>query len=268
MDAQACTILRIKRKRHEEPLEGLVIERKKSQAGGVFTFAQTVEAEAWDDKLIKEKLQRELLELANIAPGPSSPPRLPLPKRRRTATKDDARRYIVKAPTSIPESPVMESPPDATKPISVPGSSPQLTMIDAERAASEGNEEMDPEMANILPLLQQYLSVHEQTYIPPSEQDDDYVWDVFFHRPTTLTDWNNAATFGTLAGISSVPGWDEDSSDEESEVEDEADEDSNAEEYFANDYPEDEVSSDSGPGSSDEFHDYDSDYYGSDNDYP
>lgn len=125
MDTQPCTILRIKRKRHEEPLEGLVIERKK-KAGGVFTFAQTVEAKAWNDEMMKEQLQvrcdtialysvlqtdtlqKDFLHLANIATGPSSPPRIPLPKRRRTETKNDARRYIVKDPTSQPESPIVD----------------------------------------------------------------------------------------------------------------------------------------------------------------
>jgi hypothetical protein len=27
---------------------------------------------------------------------------------------------------------------------------------------------------------------------------DDYVWDVFYHRPATLSEWNQAANVGTL----------------------------------------------------------------------
>jgi hypothetical protein len=27
---------------------------------------------------------------------------------------------------------------------------------------------------------------------------DDYVWDVFYHRPATLSEWNEAANVGTL----------------------------------------------------------------------
>lgn len=30
---------------------------------------------------------------------------------------------------------------------------------------------------------------------------DDYVWDVFYHRPATLSEWNEAANIGTLYGI-------------------------------------------------------------------
>ena len=32
----------------------------------------------------------------------------------------------------------------------------------------------------------------------PSDSDADYVWDVFYHRPATLTEWNAAANVGTL----------------------------------------------------------------------
>ena len=28
--------------------------------------------------------------------------------------------------------------------------------------------------------------------------DGDYVWDVFYHRPATLSEWNEAANVGTL----------------------------------------------------------------------
>ena len=35
--------------------------------------------------------------------------------------------------------------------------------------------------------------------IPESKsQDADYVWDVFYHRPTKLSEWNAVANFGTL----------------------------------------------------------------------
>jgi hypothetical protein len=74
--SQSYTILRIKRKRNEEPLDALgklpppcrlvaliclsVVEsrrRKKSRGGvGVFQFAQTVEHDAWED----EKRQRDI----------------------------------------------------------------------------------------------------------------------------------------------------------------------------------------------------------------
>jgi len=30
--------------------------------------------------------------------------------------------------------------------------------------------------------------------------DDDYVWDVFYHRPATLSEWNVVANVGTVYG--------------------------------------------------------------------
>ena len=37
-----------------------------------------------------------------------------------------------------------------------------------------------------------------------SALDGDYVWDVFYHRPATLSEWNEAANVGTL-WVSSFP---------------------------------------------------------------
>ncbi|KAH9954001.1 hypothetical protein BC827DRAFT_1245562 [Russula dissimulans] len=52
--SQSYTILRIKRKRNEEPLDALVIEstvRRKKRGGlDIFQFAETVEPEAWGDR--------------------------------------------------------------------------------------------------------------------------------------------------------------------------------------------------------------------------
>ena len=33
---------------------------------------------------------------------------------------------------------------------------------------------------------------------PTSALDGDYVWEVFYHRPATLSEWNEAANVGTL----------------------------------------------------------------------
>ncbi|KAF5315093.1 hypothetical protein D9619_007014 [Psilocybe cf. subviscida] len=60
-NSQPFTILRIKRKRTEEPLEALVVEstrRKKSRGGvGVFQYAQTVEDDAWNDAARQKHIQ-------------------------------------------------------------------------------------------------------------------------------------------------------------------------------------------------------------------
>jgi hypothetical protein len=85
----------------------------------------------------------------------------------------------------------------------------------------------DEEMEKFMPMLNEYLKRRsfgscEYNYskfpvndisasasvssvaetLPPSESlsssTDDYVWDVFYHRPVTLTEWNEAANVGTL----------------------------------------------------------------------
>ncbi|EPT00311.1 hypothetical protein FOMPIDRAFT_1060482 [Fomitopsis schrenkii] len=65
-------ILRIKRKRYEEPLDGLLVNQevarpqgKRSRSGlNFFKFAETVEQGAWDDEQAKKDLENRLAALA------------------------------------------------------------------------------------------------------------------------------------------------------------------------------------------------------------
>lgn len=42
-------------------------------------------------------------------------------------------------------------------------------------------------------------SINDSRPKPPQDDEDgDYVWDVFFHRPTTLSEWNDLANVGML----------------------------------------------------------------------
>jgi hypothetical protein len=45
------------------------------------------------------------------------------------------------------------------------------------------------------PTLKKPSGVIGQPILP---EDGDYVWDVFYHRPATLSEWNEAANVGTL----------------------------------------------------------------------
>jgi len=132
----------------------------------------------------------------------------------------------------------------------------------------------DSEMEKFMPMLTNYLKIHDMSPpgspsaenpaaessvpIPESKsRGDDYVWDVFYHRPTELSEWNAIANIGTLTGLPpSIT--DPNDSDSDTEPEDEADEDSNEEEYYKNDYPEEDSSSNASDGS-DMFHEQ-SDY--------
>ncbi|KAJ8691060.1 hypothetical protein PTI98_010667 [Pleurotus ostreatus] len=226
---------------------------------GMFQFAQTVEAEAWEDEARRKALQEEIQRLAREnasktyeAPQtlPSSPPRPPV---------TETRRYtIVNAQEQEPErGRLPTSPPVVVSSKNVPSKSPEIKLYDA--VVSNDVPDADPEMEKFLPMIRDYLTLHDipmdadtrNTSAP--QESDDYVWDVFYHRPASLSEWNHvAANVGTLTGLppSLNDPFDSDDSDE---VPDEADEDSNAEEYFTNDYPDEEESTDD-DGGSDAFH--------------
>lgn len=124
-------------------------------------------------------------------------------------------------------------------------------LLEAVPDATVDVDDMDPEMANFMPMLQNYLQVNDikPRQTSPAPKDDEYVWDVFYHRPTpmSLDEWNalamNMATvyvYPVFSGLKvsvrltwmcfrsgyTAPGEGSDS-DDDSEVEDEADEDSN-----------------------------------------
>lgn len=205
------------------------------------------------------------------------PPGVPRPK------PEDARRYTILNRHVAEESHRITRPKSPPKIISLKDllpkpPKPDFKMFDAVRSDKdlEGPPTFDSEIDKFLPMLNQYLRLHDVSLDPegttPSvgdlttqstAQSDDYVWDVFYHRPATLSEWNLAANVGTLSGLPpSITDPYETPSD--SEEEDEADEDSNAEEYYKNDYPEGDESSPSPAESdsgSDVFHES-SDYDG------
>jgi hypothetical protein len=277
------TILRIKRKRTEEPLDALVVEsrfRKKKSRGdiNVFQFAQTVEHDAWADEKRRQNLQEQISKLAKepAIPSPAASPvkDLKLPFSSRQQKEDANRRYtIVKQEGS--ESEGRRLPTSPPKVISHKDLPPKKTDFKLYDAILSGDDVVTPpapvfdsEMDKFMPMLKDYLKIHDMsppgtpsaaksveqspTPVPESKSESgDYVWDVFYHRPTKLCEWNAVANIGTLTGLppSTTDPYD---SDSDTEPEDEADEDSNEEEYYKNDYPDEETSDDS--DSSDMFH--------------
>ncbi|KAG2144188.1 uncharacterized protein EDB93DRAFT_549903 [Suillus bovinus] len=269
MDAQPnnhpYTIVRIKRKRTDEPLDALVVEsrvRKKRSKGGrdVFQFIQTVEETVWANKQLQETLQNQISKLSqnndehNVQPlAPADVTNLSGAQRHRQLA-DEGRRYTV-----VPTRESAENTKFATTPPKVISakdaqSQSDFRMYDAVPAdAMPASPVFDSDMENFLPMLQNYLRMNDEpsqvlSAAPPVE---DYVWDVFYRRPCTLSEWNSVANIGTLEGL--PPSLDDPySSDSDSEEEDNADEDSNAEEYYKNDYPDEDDSDDS--EGSDIFH--------------
>ncbi|KAF4617307.1 hypothetical protein D9613_006005 [Agrocybe pediades] len=315
MDNRPFTILRIKRKRTDEPLDALVIDssvrRKKSKGGvGLFQYAETVENEDWEDanrhKAIQDKLSRLAREDAvkldwksSVPTGPPAPvestaqgeqylnSKPPLSPQARMKDEAASRRYtIVAQEESRPARRFPLAPPKvlSAKELAQKKTAPDFKMYDAvPEDTQQQNMAVDTpsEMDKFLPMLNDYLRIHDMpTDQPPKKPsnsvannvnsvepnvtqapkkpstDDDYVWDVFYHRPATLSEWNAVANVGTVTGLPRSFGEEYDSASDSEEEMDEADEDSNAEEYYKNDYPEDE---DLEPEDSDEFHEH-SDY--------
>ncbi|KAH7925892.1 hypothetical protein BV22DRAFT_1119255 [Leucogyrophana mollusca] len=250
---QAYTILRIKRKRTDEPLDALVVEsrvrRKKSRGGvDVFQFAQTVEQDAWEDEQLHQNLQTQISKLAqelpekstSKSPAPSEVVNTPAPSLGPQPTDNPSRRYtILPVDGEIEEQgrrKALTSPPKVVSWRDVPPKS-DFKMYDAVLAGST-NSPVDTDMENFLPMLQDYLNLQDiptstsfanaPTIGLPSDSSTsaDYVWDVFYRRPATLNEWTAAANIGTLTGLppSITDPYDSDSDFEE---EDEADEDSN-----------------------------------------
>ncbi|KAJ3864459.1 hypothetical protein EV359DRAFT_81422 [Lentinula novae-zelandiae] len=266
---QPYTFLRIKRKRNEEPLDALVVEsgarRKKSKGGsGVFKFAKTIEEGVWEDEEQKKAIQLQLSMLAQQpisqeakAPVPPSEAAVASTPPSKSHQTTDNRRYTI----------VERSLPTAHLPLRKPASPPQIVsskelatqransdfkMYDAVLENPPAQEQIDPALES---LLQDYLKLQTPSAsIPATAENEDYVWDIFYHRPRTYTQMlMDAVAVGTVSGLPPLGSGDSDS-DSYSEEEDEADEDSNAEEWYTNDYPEEEESDLSQDDDNDEFH--------------
>ncbi|TCD62096.1 hypothetical protein EIP91_007471 [Steccherinum ochraceum] len=291
---QSYTLLRIKRKRNEEPLDALVVEgkaRRKRSKGtlNVFQFAETVEEGAWNDEQRKKDIEARISSLARENKKTSSPnvgqPSASLalapsasassvPSSSRQPPVDSNRAYTVMPSVSQESSRSArqtDGPPKvvAYKDLVAQDSQPSFTMYDAvpstSSLASAPADETDHEVDKFLPMLKEYLRVNDissSTPLPSSTSlaavatpGDEYVWDVFYQRPTTFQELYdepslNNINIGTVTGLPPEANiWD---SDSDSEYEDEADEDSNAEDWYTNDYPDEEESDDS--NDEDDFH--------------
>ncbi|PFH53378.1 hypothetical protein AMATHDRAFT_137985 [Amanita thiersii Skay4041] len=278
-EQEPYSILRIKRKRGEEPLDALVVDsrvrRKKSRRGKsdieVFQFAQTVEDAAWKDERKQRDLQDQISRLTREASTRDEGKSWQQADETKTSShrqpRDDlTRRYTIlehketeydghgrrirkpyHSPTVIPVKDLAKA------------TQPEFKLYDAVPSSSKPLSPIDAEIDKFLPLLNDYLSLHNLTNsqqtvkLPQEKQDvplssenstkrleDDYVWDVFYRRPATLDEWGDNANIARLTGLPSSFDHDLYDSASDSEFEDEADEDSNAEDFYKNDYPDEE----------------------------
>ncbi|KAJ3798789.1 hypothetical protein GGU11DRAFT_863802 [Lentinula aff. detonsa] len=265
---QPYTFLRIKRKRNEEPLDALVVEsgaRRKKPKGrnGVFQFARTIEEGVWEDEEQKKAIQHQLSILAHQpttqeAPAPPPDTAAATSSSLKPPQATDIRRYtIIERSLPIDHLPLRKptSPPQilSSKELATQRANSDFKMYDAVLENPPAEEQIDPALEK---LLQDYLKLETSSVTTPTaSKAEDYVWDIFYHRPRTYTQsLIDVVAVGTVSGLPPLASGDSDS-DSYSEEEDEADEDSNAEEWYTNDYPEEEESDWShDDDGSDEFH--------------
>ncbi|WWC71044.1 uncharacterized protein I206_104997 [Kwoniella pini CBS 10737] len=125
-----------------------------------------------------------------------------------------------------------------------------LVFVDAQAVSSTiqnsskpGNAEDEKEMANFLPMLEEYLKLEEASRKPTpisTPVEDEWVYDLYYRDNNSISlglGVGDGVTIGELLGFDDISP---PSSISGSEPEDEADEDSNDEDYYRNDYPEDE----------------------------
>ncbi|KAI8069880.1 hypothetical protein BC940DRAFT_296391 [Gongronella butleri] len=282
--ASQVTILRIKRKRFEEPLDTLLVQdqhkkqhtekriRRDSIAKDkapktpavvlpkVFRFAETVEegsfSSASEAKKLKDRIARHMD-----------------PKTRHIRTDDEKRKSKVDEAKNIAKQAryrvLNQHRNSANLPPVVQSSDEKAVqdmfdMYDAVKDEEKGpqlymdEDEEDPDdiMCNFIPMVKEYLSLKDK------DPEDDYVYDVYY------CDVSSTQTSITGANVAELVWFDDDNEylndDSDSELGDIEDEDSNAEDYYQNDYP-DEVSDED--FEEQEFGEDDSDNYDEEYDY-
>ncbi|KAI0030269.1 hypothetical protein K488DRAFT_72333 [Vararia minispora EC-137] len=168
------TILRIKRKRTDEPLDALVIDgkvrRKKSKGGlDMFRFAETVEEAAWDDEQRTKDLQERISALARAehqAAGSKQAASSSSTTPSRTASTHP-RQYRIVPHEADTATDARGSPKLRTVGEPEQQKAHDFRMFDAVPMAAgtvapvSPVSQEDPEMENFLPLLQAYLKVND-----------------------------------------------------------------------------------------------------------
>ncbi|GAN09076.1 solute carrier family 7, member 6 opposite strand [Mucor ambiguus] len=273
---EQLTILRIKRKRTEEPLDALLVHQenekrikksndKQKNALSVsatalptlFRLAETVEQKSFSNldeaKKLKDRISRR------IQPG-TSRPQTPtsiedrkdrLVKEQKDASHKARYRVIQQNRSKVDEDtpPVVQSSSEkAAKDLfqMYEAVKDEDTSKQAKLFVDDDIEDPDDIMCNFIPMVKEYLTLQEKE----EEKEDDYVYDVYYRDDENLEQGMNSMNIGSLVWFDEQSEYLDDDTD--SELGDNVDEDSNAEDYYQNDYPEEE--------DSDEFedqHDYD-----------
>ncbi|KAJ2964020.1 hypothetical protein NQZ79_g897 [Umbelopsis isabellina] len=289
------TILRIKRKRNEEPLEALLVQqeaerqnsrgqrkmRKNAESNGkayiiadeesksvlpkLFRLAETVNEQSFKNVIEARKLKERITRRIQPGSRPSTPSLESRKEQRAEKQQLDAKtaRYRViqqnrrnkESPAGPPHCLPIENSLSRVESASEKMSSDLFHMFEAVKDNEDNkanillNEdaEDDTVMCNFISMVKEYLTAaveerneaarkFEQT---PAEDEDGYVYDVYYRDDTTVQTAFPAQNVGALIwGDEEYELMDDDF--EDSDVVDSEDEDSNAEDFYQNDYPEEE----------------------------
>ncbi|KAJ1880586.1 hypothetical protein H4R99_007628 [Coemansia sp. RSA 1722] len=237
------TILRVKRKRGQEPLDALVIHQQQQQSqrrrlttdhdGKVFELGQTLSQRDYDDQAKRQALQTRLAQLSQTADHTSMED-TPMETIRLSETRKQPRFRVNNSRQQAEDRPIRSGIPQVVAAYMARHTA-DVRILDAVRDDDQGPLDVD----DLVPLVRGGLALQND--------DPEYLYDFYYE-----------ARNGVVAGASGTVLWTEDDdasvAGSESEHADQEEEDSNAEDYYANDYPDDPDSSSDG----------DAYYYGSD----
>ncbi|KAL9559356.1 hypothetical protein PS6_000823 [Mucor atramentarius] len=275
---EQLTILRIKRKRTEEPLDALLVhqenekrikrnnEKQKSVLSvsatalpTLFRLAETVEQKSFlnldEAKKLKDRISRR------IQPGtsrPQTPTSIEDRKDRLVREQKDAShkaRYRVihqnRAKVDEDAPPVKCDLMDPDAAVSVQSSSEKAAkdlfqMYEAvkdEDTSKQAKLFVDDDIEDPDDIMCNFIPMVKE-YLTlqerEEEKEDDYVYDVYYRDDENIEQGMNSMNIGSLVWFDEQSEYLDDDSD--SELGDNVDEDSNAEDYYQNDYPEEEDS--------------------------
>ncbi|KAL0088391.1 hypothetical protein J3Q64DRAFT_1725414 [Phycomyces blakesleeanus] len=260
------TILRIKRKRTEEPLDALLVQQDKdkrvrresnaktdpkitipaSALPTLFRLAETVEEKSFksiaEAQKLKDRISRRIQPGGRPMTPESSDDRKDRMMKEQLNTNRQARYRVVQQNRSKNA----ENLPPMVESASEVAAKDLFQMYEAVKEDDKENskaklfmdddtEDPDDIMCNFIPMVKEYLTLNEK---PQLSEEDEYVYDVYYRDDSNVTTGINAANIGSLVWFDEQGEFLNDDTD--SELGDHEDEDSNAEDYYQNDYPDEE----------------------------
>ncbi|KAI8878079.1 hypothetical protein K501DRAFT_288072 [Backusella circina FSU 941] len=286
------TILRIKRKRTDEPLEALLVQENEkkaklnskdiykkaaaeaaasssatlSQVPTMFRLAETVEKKSFSNLDEAQKLRERIRTRIHPGSSRSQTPTMEEKKDRSVKEQMAAGRKARYRVIDQNRSKLDDNMPPVVQSAEEKALDEMFKIHDAIKDDEEDKKGKNPKllldddledpddiMCNFIPMIKEYLTLNDKD---EEKEDDDYVYDVYYRDDSHHQTDMKGVNIGSLVWFDEVAEYLDDDSD--SELGDYVDEDSNAEDYYQNDYPDEE--------DSDEFEDQRDYVFSSDDD--